>query len=423
VSGQGTNTIVLTVGSGFIANANKQVRVTALSPCGNSAQVIFYLLAQLPTTPAPIVASSANICPILGSNTTITYTIPKVTAATSYNWAAQAGTTTITHPNGLGVNDTTVTVSFSAGFTTSSITVSASNDCNTSGTRSLPISRNNPATPGLVSGPTNACEFIAPGGTPATYSVANVPGNTYTWTPVPGAIGLTGQGTNSISFTFPNGFTSGSVTVTATNGCGTSGVRTLPISKLNPATPSVIDVIQTGVCPNRVYTYTLSGTPANSTSVQWTVPVSSGAALVSGQGTNSITVSYPATAVAGLVTAQAVNNCGSSVTRVSDVKLPACPPEPRMFSKGNTQSTETTMTDMEVNVFPNPTNTDFKFQVITTGNEKIHVRIMDLQGRVRETITILSGQQISIGQTLPAGTYFAEILKGKKIAIQKLIKW
>jgi len=423
VSGQGTNSIVLTVGAGFIGNANKQVRVTALSSCGNSPQVIFYLLAQLPTTPAPIVASTSNVCPSIGTMVSITYTIPKVAAATSYNWAAQAGTTTITHPNGLGVNDTTVTVTFAAGFTTSSITVSATNDCNTSGTRSLLISRNNPATPGLVSGPTNACEFISPGGTPATYTVPNVPGNTYTWAAVPGAIGVAGQGTNSISFTFPNGFTSGSVTVTTTNGCGTSGVRTLPISKLNPATPSVIDVIQTGVCPNRVYTYTLSGTPANSTSVQWTVPGASGAILVSGQGTNSITVSYPSTAVAGSVTAQAVNNCGESVTRASDVKLPACPPEPRTFTRSGIKPTETDVTSLGINVFPNPTTTDFKLQVITAVKETIHVRVMDLQGRVVRKLTLLVGKQIIFGQELPAGIYIAEVSQAGRITTQKLIKW
>jgi hypothetical protein len=273
-----------------------------------------------------------------------------------------------------------------------------------------------------VSGPTNACEFIAPGGTPATYSVANVAGNVYTWTPVPSAIGLTGQGTNSISFTFPNGFTTGSISVQATNGCGTSGVRTLSIAKLNPATPSVIDVIQTAVCPNRVFTYSLSGTPANSTSVQWTVPTGAGAVLVSGQGSNSITVSYPPTAVAGSVTAQAVNNCGTSVIRLSDVKLPACPPE--FAGKGTSQQVSTTAaTDLNVMVSPNPTTTDFKLQVITAGKETISVRVLDLQGRALKTTRVLPYASTNIGSDLKAGAYFLEVTQGKTVKTTRVVKF
>jgi hypothetical protein len=48
---------------------------------------------------------------------------------------------------------------------------------------------------------------------------------------------------------------------------------------------------------------------------------------------------------------------------------------------------------------------------------------MDLQGRAREKFNILAGQQISIGQALPAGIYFVEVMQGEKIATKKLVKW
>ena len=424
VTGQGTNSIQVVINNGFIANANKLIRVSAQSSCGSSADRLFYLLAQLPTTPAPIVASTSNVCPSIGTNVPITYTIPKVAAATSYNWVAQAGTTTITHPNGPGVNDTTVTVTFSGSFSTSAITVSAVNDCNSSGTRSLLIVRGNPATPGLVSGPTNACEFIAPGGSAATYSVANVAGNTYTWTAVAGAIGLTGQGTNSISFTYPNGFTNGSISVQATNGCGVSGVRNLAIGKLNPATPSVIDVIQTGFCPDRVYTYTLSGMPSNATSIQWSVPPAAigGFTVLS---PISISVAYPATSVAGSVTATAVNNCGSSVARESLVKLPFCVFE--FSGKGNNSTKETvtsTITDgLNVLVTPNPTTTNFKLQVNTNAKENIQVRVLDLQGRELKRMIAQPFQSIAIGNDLKAGTYIVETRQGQQVKTMRVIKF
>ena len=263
VSGQGTNTLVVTFPNpAFLTQANKQLRLTVTNACGTSPLTIYYLQAQTPSTPQPIVASTANVCPSLGTNVPITYTIPKVAGASSYIWNAQSGTTTITHPNGLGANDTTVTVTFTSGFTTSNITVQAVNSCGTSGGRALTITRANPATPGLIAGPVNVCSNIAPAGTAATYTVAQQPTVTsYTWTVPAGAIGLTGQGTNSISFTYPAGYTGGTISVIATNGCGTSTARNLTVSTLSPATPSVIDVIQTTACPNRVFTYSLASMP------------------------------------------------------------------------------------------------------------------------------------------------------------------
>ena len=96
----------------------------------------------------------------------------------------------------------------------------------------------------------------------------------------------------------------------------------------------MIDVQNLATCPNRQYSYTIATMPANAQSVQWTAPA--GATIVSGQGTTSIVVSYPCTAVNGNVTATAVNNCGNSVVRFTAVKLPACPPvEPPPPFAGN----------------------------------------------------------------------------------------
>ena len=422
VSGQGTNSINVTINNGFVANANKLVRVTGSSTCGTSGERLFYMLAQLPTTPAPIVASSTDICAVIGTPGTITYTIPKVAAATSYIWSAQSGTTTIVHPNGTGVNDTTVTVSFAGGFTTSAITVVAVNDCGTSGTRSFTIVKNNPSTPGLISGPTNACAFIAPGGTSASYSVTPVAGATgYTWTVPAGAIGLTGQGTNSISFTYPSGFTSGTVSVVASNGCGTSGIRTLSITKLNPATPGGIDVIQLQPCPERVYSYTVAAIPANATSIQWTA---SAGTILTGQGTTSITVSYPGTIINGTVTATAVSNCGNSLARTINVKLPACVLIGREAgsntAKGNASVNQESL---NVNIFPNPTSSDFKLQVITTGSESAKVRVMDLQGRTLNQITVKPYQTINLGASLKAGSYIVEVKQGNQVKSTRVIKF
>jgi hypothetical protein len=260
---------------------------------------------------------------------------------------------------------------------------------------------------------------------------------TYNWTVPGGAIGLTGQGTSTISFTYPPGFVSGTISVTATNGCGTSGPRTLSITKLNPATPSVIDVIQTHFCgeaplgTSRVFTYTLSAMPANATSILWTVPTAQGAVLESGQGSISITVRYPDASVNGVVTAQATNNCGTSTVRPSTVKLPACPPPgfTRTETNSNTQpkvvkpAATATADAMEVKIFPNPTVSDFKLEVLTSAKEEINVRVIDAQGRLFKSFKLMPYQTIALGAELKAGSYLVEVRQGSVVKTTKVIKF
>ncbi|MFT3908131.1 MAG: T9SS type A sorting domain-containing protein [Ferruginibacter sp.] len=428
VSGAGTANLTVTFAAGFTAQVNKQIRVTATSACGVSPQTVHYLASQAPTTAQPIVAGSNNICSVIGTAGTITYTIPAVPGAGSYIWSAQAGNTIISHPNGAGMNDTTVTVSFTSGFTTSSITVQAVNDCGAGAVRSLLLTRANPSTPGLISGPSNACPYISPDGVAATYSVVPVANAaSYTWTVPANVIGLTGQGTNSISFIYPPGFTSGNVSVTATNGCGTSTARSLQITRLNPATPSVIDVIQTQFCPTRVYTYTLASMPANATSVQWTVPAA--AISFTGQGTSSIAVVYPSTAVSGTVTAQALNNCGSSTIRSSAVKLAACPPADPLMAKGSAKATAIASVEaikvetFQATVFPNPSISDFKLKVVTAGPERITVRVLDVSGRMCKQFTVMPHETTGFGADLKAGTYMIEVKQGGNVKTIKVVKF
>ncbi|MFT3909369.1 MAG: lectin-like protein [Ferruginibacter sp.] len=427
ISGQGTNSITVSIGSGFAANANKQIRVKGTNACGTGGtEKIFYLLAQSPTTATAIQSSSNDICTAIGSGTPATFTIPKVPAATAYIWTAQNGTTTITHTNGAGVNDTTISIIFSSGFTTSTVTVQAINDCGAGGVRSFTVTRNNPATPSLINGPTNVCANIGATGVAAIYSVAASAGTTYNWNVPPAAIGLTGQGTNSISFNYPAGFTSGNISVTATNGCGSGPARTLAVTKLNPATPSVIDVIQTGSCPNRTYSYTLVAMPANSTSVQWTIPA--GATLVSGQGTSSITVGYTDAALQGSVTATAINNCGTSTARSTQVKIPACPPP--AFSKGKNENSNiikqvSIQTNEEKNLIviaPNPSTTSFNLTVNSISKQPICAILFDATGKQIKKMKITANEKISFGNELKAGIYMLEIQLGNERRTERLVK-
>jgi len=425
VSGQGTNTLVVRLSSTYSPTDNYQLQASALGLNCPAANESLALVSSVPQTAAPITASSNDLCAVIGTSNTISYSIPKVVGASSYLWSAQPGTTTISHPNGNGKNDTTVTIMFSNGFSTSPVTVTAVNGCGLSSQRSLTITRANPPSPGSITGPTNTCAYQLPNGITATYTVPAVSGMTYTWTIPAGVSSFTGQGTNSISFKYPNGFTSGIMNVTATNGCGTSAARSLTVSTLNPATPGVIDVIQEQACPLRIYSYSISGLPSNASSVNWQVPA--GAAIMSGQGTISIRVAYPNTSVIGKVTVVAVANCRSSSVRAVAVKLPACPSgldgKPgNQFVKGAIPENPTD-TEFTAEIFPNPAVSDCQIRIRSFDkNTMATIRVLDLQGRELSRLSSLPGVVSRFGNNLKPGAYFIEVVQGANRTVQKLIR-
>ncbi len=438
VSGQGTPNLTVTINPGFDASSNpvtRLLRVHAVSGCGNSNDRLKYLLAQFPSTPG-FISGPTNICDVIGTTNTVSYSINKVVAATSYAWTTQAGTTSVIHPNGPGINDTIILVSFDASFTTSPVTVAAVNGCGTSGSvRSLLIKRVASSKPGLISGPVNVCSNILPGGSDATYAVVPVENaSSYTWN-FPAGTQIhhpngTGAGDYIVTALFPAGFSNGAISVSSANGCGTSSVRTLSLSSLDPATPGVLDVIQTQTCPNRVYSYTLASVPPNATSLLWTVPASQGAVIVN-QTSTGITVSYPETAVLGTVTVQAVNNCGNSVIRTAEVKLPACQVEDGRFTKGingqnlkaGTGSSYANETKMEVKVFPNPSAAGFNIQVLSQGTEMIKVRVMDIQGRTFRKLTLFPSQTVNLGTSLKPGVYILETTNCQETITTRIVKF
>jgi hypothetical protein len=297
--------------------------------------------------------------------------------------------------------------------------VYAVNDCGTSvNARTITITRANPSTPSLISGPTNACAYIGSAAQTATYFVNAVAGvDTYTWTLPVGATNVTGQGTNMVSFKYPAGYTSGTVSVVAANGCGTSNARVLTVGRLTAAIPSQIDVINVSACPDRVYTYSISAIPSNATSLVWNVPT--GATLVSGQGTTSITVSYPGTTIDGNVVVQSLNNCSLSGARISRVKLGAC--ASGIAASNNPQSKAiTSATEMNVQVYPNPTTSAFTVLVkgIATAS---NIKVKDIQGRVVKTINTTG--TTTIGNELKSGVYFIEVRNGNEVKTMRVVKY
>jgi hypothetical protein len=238
----------------------------------------------------------SNVCGV----TSATYTIQPVAGAAYYSW---------TLPNGASstsTNGNSVTVTFDPSFVSGILYVKAINTCGYfSNSKSLSISNKAPMV--SIGGITAIC-----GATTTAYLATNVPNTTYSWS-VPSGVTITsGDGTNKIYVTIDNTFTSGSIDVVASNACGDTNAS-LAIETNTKQPQSIIGTTQ--VCINNNTNMTYSTPMVNGiTSYNWSVPV--GASIVSGQGTNSISVSYSTTFTTGNIGVSLTGSCGTSPQKI-----------------------------------------------------------------------------------------------------------
>ncbi|HNP53231.1 MAG TPA: T9SS type A sorting domain-containing protein, partial [Ferruginibacter sp.] len=429
LSGAGTNHIQVRFEPGF---TNGVVYVRATNPsCGINLNRYLSISRTIPATPSGIQSSAGSICAYIGTSNTVVYSIARIASATAYNWTTGTGTI-VTHPNGTGINDTIITVRFLINFATSPITVQAVNECGVSETRSVTIRRDPPALPGLISGTTNVCNnlltpFIsggpAPHGSYTDYAVPYVPDVRYIWNlPTPYVYG---NGSNYISAGFESGFSSGTISVQATNGCGSSASRSITVRTVTASAPGSISTVNAGSCPLRRFIYSVASLPMNADSIQWSVP--GGGIIESGQGTTSISVVYPSGTILGYVTAQGTNHCSISSLRKIHINLPACPtslwtfhtdPAATMFDKTSVRANSKS----RMLVYPNPSVADFTAEYTGTGAAQVSLVVMDAMGKIIGKYWVNAGQSLRFGANLTPGIYFIETREANELHTTRLVK-
>jgi len=102
------------------------------------------------------------------------------------------------------------------------------------------------------------------------------------------------------------------------------------------------------------------------------------------------------------------------------------PPPPTPFAATGNEPVKgaTAAADMmKVNVYPNPTTTDFKLQVLTAGKEEISVRVLDMTGRFYKQLTVMPNQTINLGAELKAGAYMIEVRQGSTLKTTRVLKF
>jgi hypothetical protein len=235
--------------------------------------------------PVPVITSNTGIFSICNQSS-ITL---NAGAFAHYIWSTGAITQTIAVNSG----------------NTYTVTVTDLNGCTASATTTTVLNLSVPSKPGVISGPAaGMC------GRTGTYSISPVPTATsYLWTVTGGGTTTitNTQGTTSVNITFGT-FINATVSVKAINACGQSSARTLAVIS-KPTPPLTIYGNKNGVCKTNGLIY--STDPVfGAGSYNWTVPAN--VTLVSGQGTNAITVNFLTGFSSGNICVRAANSCGNS---------------------------------------------------------------------------------------------------------------
>ncbi|MFN8416894.1 MAG: T9SS type A sorting domain-containing protein [Cytophagaceae bacterium] len=188
----------------------------------------------------------------------------------------------------------------------------------------------------------------------------------------------------------------------------------------NPATSAVLTM---SIQPNPSFATSISG-PTNVTSnqsnVTYTVPAGSGmqytwsvppgATIVSGQGTNSITVNFGT--ASGNVTLVQTNPLGQSTT----IDLP--------INVGATTASKAAIEASLWTIYPNPSKGDLYIENNNASGEIISVEILDVAGQViqREEPQVMSSQALKLNaQVTKAGIYFVKIQLEEVQFLKKII--
>ena len=370
--------------SGLVSFSNYEWQVQTVCQASSA----FSLSANFATVCAPVNAT------ITGSAILCTGTANVLTAnggaGFTYQWSRNA----VSIPG--AINQT-----YSA-TTAGSYTCVVSNSCAFSTSNTLVLTSGSaPSTPGAIGGAKNdLC-----GGVTKTYAINPVISATnYTWTVPAGTTLNSGQGTVSVSVSFPAIFVSGTIKVTASNSCGTSAARSATL-KGAPATPGSITG-SNAVCANQVFSYSIAPV-SGASSTTWTAPT--GAIIQSGQGTNAVTIKFGTRA--GNVSVKSNNNCGSSSNRSIAVSI-TCR---ELFAK--------VKNNVGINIYPNPTASAFRVNVADFDVQTFDVIVSDMAGRTVESYSkIKPGSEFVFGERLAPGVYFASVWIDQKPVTIKLIK-
>jgi uncharacterized delta-60 repeat protein len=262
-----------------------------------------------------------------------------------------------------------------------------------------------PVQPEIPAGNTNVCNSSA-----TTYSIFNVPlANSYTWVLAPAGAGTTTPNGVQVSIVWSPAFTgTASLSVTATNDCGTSpSSMPLSITVNNTPVPSVSGLAT--VCLNWDADYETIAVTGSS--YVWTV---TGGTIVSGAGTHSVKVNWNTTGTGTLKVAETTASNCIGTSAVFNVAVDAC------VGLDELAPNETLV------VYPNPAQSIVTVKLNEKAGNNSQLRIIDATGRQVAGFVLNNGTSIVEGidiSNLKSGFYtLLYITDGKVVSQTKVVK-
>jgi hypothetical protein len=207
------------------------------------------------------------------------------------------------------------------------------------------------------------------------------------------------------------------ISIVAKNPCGDSAAKTYVVSKAMAAPTTVSGPTAVDTCSE----YTFTAAPVfGAVAYTWTIP--SGAQFVSGQGTNTLVVTFPGTLATGAVLkVLATNACGalSALKSSSVLTRTDCP-----TAREEVVLQEVTKTPFSVKAYPNPYTETFNLSLSTSSDDKVSVVVYDMTGRLIERRDVRPSDMVEqqIGDRYPSGVYNVVVTQGEEVKTVRVIK-
>ena len=293
---------------------------------------------------ADFVASNTSPC----SGSTVTFTSTSV-GATSYTWSFGAtATPSVSNASVVPVVYSTV------GPKTVTLTINSLSGLNTETKIAYLNVITIPTAPVSIFGNSPVCQGV----TAESYFINTVADATsYNWT-FPSGISLnTGLNTNAITANFSTTAISGNIGVSASNACGLSSITTksVTVNQL-PSQASVISGSAT-VCQGATGVQYIANALNNGLSYTWNLPT--GANIITGLNTRTITVDYDNTAVSGTMSVYGTNGCGDGDIKNKSITINPLPGNAGLITGSTSNLVCPLSTNINYSITPVPNATSY----------------------------------------------------------------